>query len=122
MMRANTKPHTGSSVSHASIVITPNANVITEKGFRTQGHLGLMIDARTEDGEIPPIGDLLVNRHQTSMDIRLIREQATRLSPDLLAVVQKSVHNESGDRCEWETVRDDTGCRDEERAVSFVCL
>jgi hypothetical protein len=99
MMRANTKAHTGSSVSHTSIVMTPNANVITEKGVRTQAHLALMIDARTEDGEIPPIGDLLVNGHQTSVDIRLIRERAARLSPDKLAVVQKRVHNESDDRC-----------------------
>jgi hypothetical protein len=72
MIRANTKAHTGSSVSHTSIVMTANANVITEKGIRTQGHLRLMIDPRTEDGEIPPIGDVLVNGHQTSVDIGLL--------------------------------------------------
>jgi hypothetical protein len=72
MIRANMKAHTGSSVSQTSIAITPNANVITEKGVKTHAHSTLMIDARTEDDEIPQIGDLLVNRHQTSVDIRLI--------------------------------------------------
>jgi hypothetical protein len=72
MMRANTKAHTGSSVFHTSIVMTLNANIITEKGVRIQAHLRLMIDARTEDGEIPPIGDFLVYGHQTSVDIGLI--------------------------------------------------
>jgi hypothetical protein len=122
MMRANTKPHTGSSVSHTSIAITPNANVITGRGIRTQVHLRLMIDVHTEDDEIPPIGDLLVNGHQTSMDIRLLRERAARLTPDMLALVQKSVHNESSHRRECETVKHDNGYGHEERAVSLVCL
>jgi hypothetical protein len=87
MIRAVTKAHTGSSVSHTSIAITPNANVITEKAVKIQAHSTLMIYARTEDGEIPQIGDLLVNRHQTSVYIRLIRERPARLSPDLLAMV-----------------------------------
>jgi hypothetical protein len=87
MIRENMKAHTGSSVSHISIAMIPNANVITEKGVKTHAHSTLMIDARTEDGEIPPIGDLLVNRHQTSVYIRLIRERPARLSPNLLAVV-----------------------------------
>jgi hypothetical protein len=40
--------------------------------FQNTGHLTFVIDERTEDEEIPPIWDLLINRHQSSMDIRLI--------------------------------------------------
>ena len=56
----------------------------------------LVNDARTEYGEIPPIRDILVNGHETSMDIGLLPEGATRVSPDPLAIVQKSVHEEGG--------------------------
>jgi len=66
------KAQTGNSVSHLSMAITPNTNVVTTRNFRIQAHLTFVIDERTEDKEIPPIGDLLINRHQTSMDIRLL--------------------------------------------------
>jgi hypothetical protein len=54
-----------------------------------------VIDERTEDKEIPPIRDLLINRHQTSVDIRLL--QTMSISPDLLAMVEKGVHENCGD-------------------------
>jgi hypothetical protein len=57
----------------------------------------LVIDGRTEYGEIPPIRDLLVNGHEASMDIRLLSEVAASVSPDPCAVVQKSMHEEGGD-------------------------
>jgi hypothetical protein len=41
--------------------------------------------------------DLLVNRHETSMDIGLLSEAALSISPDPLAIVQKSVHEEGSD-------------------------
>jgi hypothetical protein len=41
--------------------------------------------------------DLLVNGHEVSMDIGLLSEVAASISPDPLAVVQKSVHKEGGD-------------------------
>ena len=97
MTRARMKAQTGNSVFHLSMVDTPNANVITVKDFRIQPHLTFMIDERTEDGEIPPIGDLLINRHQMSMDIRLLRLFTTSISPDQLAVVEKGVHRDCGD-------------------------
>jgi hypothetical protein len=75
----------------------PNANVVTAKHFRIQAHVTFVIDERTEDQEIPPIGDLLINRHQTSVDIRLLRQRTTSMSQDLLAVVEKGVHEDCGD-------------------------
>jgi hypothetical protein len=56
-----------------------------------------VVDARTEYGEIPPIRDLFVYGHETSMDIRLLSEIAASVSPDPLAVVQKSMHEEGSD-------------------------
>ena len=91
------KAQTGNSVFHLSMVNTPNATVITAKDFRIQPHLTIMIDERTEDEEIPPIGDLLINRHHTSMDIKLLRLLTTSISPDQLAVVEKAVHRDCSD-------------------------
>jgi hypothetical protein len=54
----------------------------------------LVNDARTEYGEIPPMRDLLVNGYKTSVDIGLLSEAALSISPDPLAVVQKSMHEE----------------------------
>ena len=56
----------------------------------------LVNDARTEYGEIPPIRNIFVYGHETSMDIGLLSEVAASVSPDPLAVVQKSVHKEGG--------------------------
>jgi hypothetical protein len=81
-----------------------------------------VIDARTEDGEIPPIGDILVNCQDTSVDIRLFRERTTSLSPDMLAVVEKGAHEDGSDWREWETARDDQGHGEKDGAVNLVFL
>jgi hypothetical protein len=57
----------------------------------------LVNDAHTEYGEIPPIGNLLVNRHEASMDVRLLSEGTVSINPDLLAIVQKCVCEEGSD-------------------------
>jgi hypothetical protein len=82
----------------------------------------LVNDGRTEYGEIPPIRDLLVYGHEASMDIRLLSEVAASVSPDPLAVVQKSMHEEGSNWCKWETVSYGEGWGEEKRAVSLVCL
>jgi hypothetical protein len=97
MMKENTNAQTESSLSHTSIAITPSTNVITAKYVRIRARLAFVSDARTEDAEIPPIGDILVSCHETSVDIRLFRERTSSLSPDMLAVVEKGVHDDGGD-------------------------
>jgi hypothetical protein len=57
----------------------------------------LVNGAHTEYREIPPIRNLLVNRHEASMDIRLLSEVVVSINPDSLAIVQKSVHEEGSD-------------------------
>jgi hypothetical protein len=47
----------------------------------------LVNDAHTEYGEIPPIRNLLVNRHEASMDVRLLSKGMVSINPDFLAVV-----------------------------------
>jgi hypothetical protein len=90
-------------VSHTSMTMAPNTNAITVEDVEdviTQAwgpSWGLVSDGLTEYGEIPPIGDLLVNGHETSMDIGLLSEVAVSINPDPLAVVQKSMHEEGGD-------------------------
>ena len=71
MQRASTKPHTGNCVSHTSIETTPNTNMETEKDISTLRPIALILVQRTEYRQIPPIGDLLVDGHETSMGIRL---------------------------------------------------
>ena len=53
---------------------------------------------RTEYGQIPPIGDLLVPGHETSMDIRLFREWTTGVIPNLFAVIKECVCEYGSDR------------------------
>jgi hypothetical protein len=57
-------------------------------------------NGRTKDGNVPPFGDLLVCRHKASVDIRLLGERATSLSPDLFTVVKEDVGEGSRDRSE----------------------
>jgi hypothetical protein len=78
------------------MVMTPNTNVITVKDITIHACLASAIAARTKSQQIPPTGNLLVNRHETGVDVRLIPERAMTLNPDRLAVVQKGVQDESG--------------------------
>ena len=71
MRRASTKAQTGNCVSHTSMTTIPNKNMVTAKEVSIQTYLTSTVDSRTEDGKIPPIWDLLVHGHETSMDIRL---------------------------------------------------
>jgi hypothetical protein len=74
MRRASTKAHTGNCVVHTSMAMIPNKNMVTAKDVSIQTCLTSTIDLLTEDGEIPPVWDLLVHGHETSMDIRLLGE------------------------------------------------
>ena len=50
---------------------------------------------RTEDNCVPPVRDLGVSRHETSVNIWLLVHGLARLSPDLLTVVKESVRDRS---------------------------
>lgn len=52
-------------------------------------------ETRTEDDAVPPLGDLRVLGHQTSVDIRLLVHRTTRLHPDLLAEVDERMRDRS---------------------------
>jgi len=101
---------------------TPNTNMVTAKDISTCFTQVSLSDRRTKDGNVPPIGDLLVYRHKASMDIRLLGERATSLSPDLLTVVEEDVSEGGSDRSERETVGHGEGRGNEQRTVSLVSL
>jgi hypothetical protein len=56
------------------------------------------------------------------VNVRLLGERATSLSPDLFAVVEEDVGESSRDRSERETVGHGKGYRNEQRTVSLVSL
>ena len=56
------------------------------------------------------------------MDIGLLRERATSLSPDLFTVVEEDVGEGSRDRSERETVGHGEGYGNKQGAVSLVSL
>lgn len=74
----------------------------------------------TEHESIPPLRNLRVLRHQPSMDVRLLRERATSLSPNLLPEVEECMHSGGGDGSKGESVGDGEGCREEEGRVPLV--
>jgi hypothetical protein len=53
---------------------TPNTNMVTENIIITLSRFAIQFRAQTKYGQIPPIGNLLVYRHESSMDIRLFPE------------------------------------------------
>ena len=92
------------------------------------GHLGVPDldgdDTKDEHDEeqdhIPPVGDLGVLCHETSVDVALLGHGTTSLDPDLLAVVHKGVRDGSRDGSEAETVRERKGGGKEQRRVGLV--
>ena len=79
--------------------------MLTAKDISTCHTRVLLFNGRTKYGKVPPFGDLLICRHKASVDIRLLGERATSLSPDLLTVVKIDVGDGSRDRSERKTVR-----------------
>ena len=71
----------------------------TAKEVSIQTYLTSRIDPRTDD-EIPPIWDLHVHGHETSMYIRLLGKRASGLSLDLLTIVEEDMCEDGDDRCE----------------------
>lgn len=55
---------------------------------------------RYENAGVPPLGNLRIDTHKTSVNIWLFTERASTLNPDLLPEVKKSVHNGGRDRSE----------------------
>jgi hypothetical protein len=79
---------------------TPNTNMVTANIIITLSRFEIEIfGAQTKYNQIPPIGNLLVYRHESSMDIRLFREGPTSLNPDLFAIIKEGVGKDSRDRC-----------------------
>jgi hypothetical protein len=76
---------------------------------------------RQEDGGVPPLRNLGVLGHQTSMDIRLLTHRTPRLDPNLLAEVQKRMSESGSDRGKRQAVSYSKGGGQEEGAVSLVC-
>jgi hypothetical protein len=71
--------------------------MVTAKAVSTCTRRVSLSNRRTEEREVPPIGDFLVNGHEASVDIRLLSERATSLIPDLLSVVDEGVCEGSSD-------------------------
>lgn len=71
--RASTNAHTGKSVSHTSMAMTPNPNMVTEIGKYLTSEIDCT-NERTEYRQVPPIRDLLVHGHEAGVDIRLFGE------------------------------------------------
>ena len=65
--------------------------------------IGQIIYTCTKDhnGVMPPMRDIPIHRHEMSMDIRLLQEQLTGLTWNLLMTVEDGMC--CGDRCRWET-------------------
>ena len=76
----------------------------------------------TKCHKVPPIRNLLIPAHQTSVDIGLFMQRTAGLDPDLLAEVQHSVHNCRGNSSEAEPIRHCERRRKEERTVFPVLL
>jgi len=53
---------------------------------------------RTEDASVPPLGNLRVARHQTSVNVGLFVHGAASLGPDLLAEVKERMRKSGSDR------------------------
>lgn len=97
MVRARTKAQRGNSVFQTSMAVTPNPNMTTAKAVSICACRVSLSDRHTEDNEVPPIGDLLVNGHKASVDVRSLAERAKCLGPDLLSVVDYGMRKGSGD-------------------------
>lgn len=57
-----------------------------------------------EDASVPPVRDLGVPRHETSMNIRHLGKRTSALDPDLLAEVEEGMRDGRKDRGERQTV------------------
>jgi hypothetical protein len=121
-MRESTKPQTGNYVSHTSMTTIPNKNMVTAEEVGIQTYLTSGIDPRTEDDDIPPIWDLHVHGHETSMYIRLLGKRASGLSLDLLTIVEEEMCEGGDDRCERGTIRNGKARGNEDRTVSLICM
>src|SRR5438270_1140610 len=125
MTRARMNHWTGNWVCQPSMTAIPKANMVTRRGIKIKHQKSGIREkgvAPTEDGSIPPLGDLRVTRHETSVDIRLFAHCTARLSPDLLAEVKSCMGQGSSDRCKGKTVGDSESSGNIERAVSHVLL
>ncbi|KAF9232617.1 hypothetical protein BU15DRAFT_67297 [Melanogaster broomeanus] len=63
----------------------------------------------SEDAHAPPLGDLLVLRHQASVDIGLFVHRTSALDLDLLAEEGQRMHQCRSDGCEGQAVRNGEG-------------
>ena len=96
--KLRTNAHTGNSVCHSSIDMTPNTNmttVIHQSEFAPLPRAIARIP--TKDDEVPPLRHLRIPRHETSMDIWLFVHGPSGLHPDLLTKVKEGVRNDRRD-------------------------
>jgi len=73
-----------------------------------------------ENSGIPPLGNLWVNRHETSVNVGLFAKRTPALDPDLLPEVKDSMHDGRSDGGERQAIGNSESRREEQRRVCVV--